>query len=103
METSKNRMDWRSHGAYENLESLDAPGFAWEFLRRNPTFNRDLRKLERAKQQRKLTLAEKDAFALKWGLRFPAAKRVCRHQCGSMDGAGDAECRCLDERCGGSC
>ena len=26
------RADWRSPGAYEDLRSLDAPGFAWEYL-----------------------------------------------------------------------
>ncbi|MGA7674914.1 MAG: DUF6499 domain-containing protein [Rhizomicrobium sp.] len=103
METSKNRLDWRSRGAYEDLQSFDAPGFAWEFLRRNPTFNKDLQKLERAMRQRKLTLAEKDAFALKWGLRFRTAKRIGKRQCGSMDGTSDAECRGLDDSCGEPC
>ena len=34
-----------SPGAYEELRSLDAPGFAWEYLRRNPDFLRERRKL----------------------------------------------------------
>lgn len=97
------RMNWRSRGAYENLQSLDAPGFAWEFLHRNPTFNKDLQTLERATQKRTLTRAEKDAFALKWGMRFRVATRIGRRQCGFMDGAGDAECGGPDDRCGEPC
>jgi hypothetical protein len=30
--------DWRNPDAYEELRSLDAPGFAWEYLRRNSEF-----------------------------------------------------------------
>ena len=32
------RAEWRSPAAYEDLRSLDAPGFAWEFLSRNSGF-----------------------------------------------------------------
>ena len=42
------RGDWTSPAAYEELGSLDAPGFAWEYLRRNPDFTQDRRRLERA-------------------------------------------------------
>ncbi len=64
------RADWRSPGAYEDLRSLDAPGFAWEYLRRNPEFQRHCKKLERAVRQGALDQAEADAFARRWGLRF---------------------------------
>jgi hypothetical protein len=39
--------DWRSPDAYEYLSGLDAPGFAWEFLRRNRAFQRERETLER--------------------------------------------------------
>ena len=42
------RAEWRSPSAYEDLRSLDAPGFAWEFLTRNPAFEGDRRRLEHA-------------------------------------------------------
>ena len=42
------RGDWTSPAAYEELGSLDAPGFAWEYLDRNPDFTQDRRRLERA-------------------------------------------------------
>ena len=44
------RAEWRSPAAYEDLRSLDAPGFAWEFLSRNPAFESDRRRLEQAGQ-----------------------------------------------------
>ena len=74
------RGDWTSPAAYEELGSLDAPGFAWEYLDRNPEFTQDRRRLERADRRGVLDQAEVDAFARRWGLRF----RV-RHQAG--DGA----------------
>ena len=40
--------DWRSPEAAEALKTLDRPGFAWEFLRRNPEYREDYRRaLER--------------------------------------------------------
>jgi hypothetical protein len=66
------RGDWTSPAAYEELESLDAPGFAWEYLARNPDFAQDRRRLERADRRGVLTQAEADAFARRWGLRFRA-------------------------------
>ena len=71
------RGDWTSPAAYEELGSLDAPGFAWEYLDRNPDFTQDRRRLERADRRGVLNDAEVDAFARRWGLRFRA-----RHQDG---------------------
>ena len=45
------RPEWRSPAAYEDLRSLDAPGFAWEFLSRNPAFERDCRRLEQVSKR----------------------------------------------------
>src|SRR5579863_2080171 len=64
------RADWRTPGAYEELRSLDAPGFAWEYLRRNSDFQQDRRKLERAARRGVLDQAEADAFTRRWGVRF---------------------------------
>ena len=69
------RADWRSPGAYEELRSLDAPGFAWEYLRRNPDFLRERRKLERAARRGVLDPAEVDAFSRRWGVRFRRHRR----------------------------
>ena len=64
--------------ARKELRSLDAPGFAWEFLRRNPDFQQDRRKLERAARQGALNQAEVDAFARRWGVRFRKRRRDTR-------------------------
>jgi hypothetical protein len=50
--------DWRDPGAYEWTQSLDAFGFAWEFLRRNPEFVKELRFLTRIARRRSLTETE---------------------------------------------
>ena len=71
------RADWRAASSYENLRSLDAPGFAWEFLRRNPDFQQDRRKLERAARRDVLNHAKVDGFARRWGVRF---RKRCEHQ-----------------------
>lgn len=64
------RADWRSPGAYEDLRSLDASGFAWEFLRRNADFQQHHEKLEQAARMGVLDPAEVDAFTRRWGVRF---------------------------------
>ena len=74
------RGDWTSPAAYEELGSLDAPGFAWEYLDRNPDFTQDRRRLERADRRGVLNQAEVDAFARRWGLRFRARDWVQRRR-----------------------
>ena len=66
--------EWRSPGAYDDLRALDAPGLAWQFLRRNPTFQRDRKRLEEAAKRGVLSADEADAFARRWGVRFPDAQ-----------------------------
>ncbi|HEX4077408.1 MAG TPA: DUF6499 domain-containing protein [Rhizomicrobium sp.] len=61
---------WRSPAAYEGLRSLDAPGFAWEFLSRNPLFQQDREQLEQTGHYRALSEAELNEFARRWGVRF---------------------------------
>ena len=56
------RAEWRSPAAYEDLRSLDAPGFAWEFLSRNPAFERDRKRLEHAGNRGPLSAGELDEF-----------------------------------------
>jgi len=57
------RAEWRSQAAYEDLRSLDAPGFAWQFLNRNLDFERDRKRLETASEHRPLAAIELDRFA----------------------------------------
>ncbi|MBN9565985.1 MAG: hypothetical protein J0H79_00050 [Alphaproteobacteria bacterium] len=64
------RTDWRSASAYEELRPLDAPAFAYEFLRRNPEFLTDHARLARKSRNRTLDPAEAEAFAVRWGVRF---------------------------------
>jgi hypothetical protein len=49
---------------------LDAPGFAYEYLKRNPDFLEDQKRLEEAARNGSLVSAEADTFARRWGLRF---------------------------------
>lgn len=76
--------DWQSNSAYEFVQQCDAPGFAWEFLRRNPEFISDVNALE-SSGRRIPTNAQKQAFARKWGLRFRAARRCPRYRASAMD------------------
>jgi hypothetical protein len=84
------RVEWRSPAAYEDLRSLDAPGFAWEFLSRNPAFERDCKRLEHADDQDPLSAGELDDFARRWGVRFRKA-RASRPP-SSLDASEPAEC-----------
>ena len=68
------RAEWRSQAAYEDLRSLDAPGFAWEFLSRNPAFERDCKRLQHADDQDPHSADEQDDFARRWGVRFRKAR-----------------------------
>jgi hypothetical protein len=67
-----NRADWRSPEAYGDLLSLDAPGFAGEYLCRNPNFLREREKLNRAARRGALNSAEVSAFTRHWGCDFAA-------------------------------
>lgn len=64
--------DWRDPMAYEEVRSLDAPGFAWEYLRRNPEFEAERRRLEQLFERGALAETDKEAFARHWGVRFHA-------------------------------
>src|SRR6266496_334123 len=85
------RVEWRSPAAYEDLRSLDAPGFAWEFLSRNPAFERDCKRLEHADDQDPLSAGELDDFARRWGVRFRKARARSRRPTTPVDAGEPAE------------
>jgi hypothetical protein len=64
------RAEWRVPGAYETLRSLDASGFAWEYLRRNQDFLRERRKLLKDDSRGILDIGEAQRFSRRWGVRF---------------------------------
>ncbi|HUZ73387.1 MAG TPA: DUF2285 domain-containing protein [Stellaceae bacterium] len=69
------RADWRSASAYEDLWPLDAPAFAYEFLRRNTEFLSDYARFFRAGRRGATDPAEAEAFAQRWGVRFRSQAR----------------------------
>jgi hypothetical protein len=93
------RTDWRSPGGYEDLRSLDAPGLAWEYLRRNPDFARERAKLARAARRGTLNPATADEFARHWGVRFRECRRLDACKPHSMDCPGVAECHRAGRLC----
>ncbi len=84
------RAEWRSQAAYDELRSLDAPGFAWQFLNRNLAFERDWKRLERASEHRPLAAIELDRFAQRWGVRFHD-RRSQPSSSAALDGGEPAE------------
>lgn len=92
------RTDWLAPSGYEQLQSLDAPGFAWEFLRRNPEFLKDCSTLERAENDGKLAAADEEHFARRWGVRFRDRTREARRQRRALDEPGTSN-RCCTGRC----
>ena len=62
---------WRSPETIDSLNRLERPGFAVEFLRRNPDYRRDF-----VRTQRQIARTAVDAetarsdLARRWGLRF---------------------------------
>ena len=83
--------EWRSPAAYEDLRSLDAPGFAWEFLTRNPAFEGHCKRLEQAGHRGPLSADELDGFARRWGVRFRDARAQSHRTPSSVDGGEPAE------------
>ncbi|MFB9264930.1 transcriptional regulator domain-containing protein [Bradyrhizobium erythrophlei] len=58
--------DWRSEQAYPDAKTTEAVDLAWEWLRRNPEYQRDYRLLVRSGH----SSAMADHFRRKWGLSF---------------------------------
>ena len=88
--------DWQSAGAYEYLRPLDAPAYAYEFLRRNPEFLSDHARLARKSRNRTADAVEAEAFARRWGVRF-RAKFKSRATRRTLDGPDAPECGDPDE------
>ena len=62
--------DWRSASDYDDLQALDAPGLAWEFLRRNLKFAAERAELERSAQNGQIDPDKVDDHEQRWGVRF---------------------------------
>lgn len=59
---------WRSSARYERVEGLTPSDLAWEWLRRNESYDRDFQTLADANiASDPLT----DKIRQRWGLRFP--------------------------------
>jgi len=58
------RPDWRSPRDYEYLRQLDRAELAWEFLRRNPEYQKDFARIVEATSPDAVIIAER------WGLCF---------------------------------
>ena len=71
--------DWRSSTGHGYLKRLDRPGFAWEFLRRNPAYQEDYETMVRgAASDAGSGGMTRDALAWRWGLSFPGRSKACR-------------------------
>jgi hypothetical protein len=71
--------NWRITGA-DYLQQLDRPGFAWEFLRRNPAYQKDYKRIAREDASDASSEGRsRDALVWRWGLAFcgrsPAFRR----------------------------
>lgn len=64
--------DWRSHSAYDYIDTLTPAELAWEFLRRNSAYVEGYEALRAAGALKK---SEGRAFAGKWGLSFRRGSR----------------------------
>jgi hypothetical protein len=66
--------DWRSQPAADDLDKLERPELAAEFLRRNRDYRRDYDRTARRLAAGKVSEADADAaLARRWGLSF----RLC--------------------------
>jgi hypothetical protein len=61
------RPDWRSPNYVDALKQLDRAGFAWEFLRRNPTYREDYENVSKDPEDDD---TNKVAVGHPWGLSF---------------------------------
>jgi hypothetical protein len=69
---------WRSLTGHDYLKRLDRPGFAWEFLRRNPAYQEDYETMVRgAASDAGSEGMTWDALAWRWGLSFPGRSKTC--------------------------
>lgn len=71
-ENAMTRFDWRSPEAYESIQEVNAAGFAWEFLRRNPDYRAEVRKNNGGAAFEPESAGN---FARHWGLPFRGRSR----------------------------
>lgn len=75
--------DWRSEERYAGLEHASPSSLAWEFLRRNPDYQRDFDRIKR----RRAFSAEPGANAdpiQRWGLTFRGGPGVVGGRTGDL-------------------
>ena len=65
-------IDWRSPAAYRHAKHIQAAGFAWEYLRRNDDYRQEFQTIALTGA---LSGRDLEAFADRWGLRFPMRSR----------------------------
>lgn len=58
---------WRSETAYDYIDKLNPGDIAWEFLRRNPDYQRAYQDLV---SSGRISPQMAEEFATQWGLRF---------------------------------
>ncbi len=83
--------DWRSSIGYDYLKPLDRPGFAWEFLRRNPAYQEDYNTIMReAASDAGPEGPTMDPLVWRWGLSFPGRSKTCRRPSDGVLATADA-------------
>lgn len=86
------RADWQSTAPYDDKRKLDAPGFAFEFLRRNAEFVKDHERLVRLAGRNILSRKSRETFARRWGLRFRKVRARRQAANDPVDDDGPAKC-----------
>jgi hypothetical protein len=70
------KSSWRSAAAYGYLDDADPADLAWEFLRRNPEYRGEYRKLnEWGAPDVPADRDDSDRLGRRWGLHFPGRSR----------------------------
>ena len=69
--------DWRNAATYAYLQQLNRAELAWEFLRRNPNYDRDFRAAARRTSDQ---VDFPERLTRRWGLRFPCRSAAARRQ-----------------------
>ena len=67
--------DWRNATHYQYLIDLTPSELAWEFLRRNPEYEREVAMFDSADEH------AATALTAHWGLRFPDTAVLVRAKC----------------------
>lgn len=65
---------WRDASNYQYLHDLNPSELAWEFLRRNPEYEKEVAAIDPT-DERAAT-----ALTAHWGLRFPDSSKPARHR-----------------------